>query len=127
MGIRSINNSSAAFRDRFFRTGLDAVNPYSVPPPEAQGGNNTYNYTYNSVSYRIHKFTGSGTWTLLNGNLDVDILVLGGGGSGGGGNNSNHGAGGGAGGILWRPLKTLTPGSYTVTVGGVATWSNSGT
>ena len=127
MGIRSVNNPTASFRDRFVKTGFDAANPYSPPKGEASGGNNTYTYTYNSVSYKIHKFTADGTFTIVNAPMICDILVLGGGGSGGGGNNSNHGAGGGAGGILWRPTKSLTVGSYSITVGAVASWSNSGT
>ena len=55
MGIRSVNNPDASFRDRFVKTGVDAVSPYTAPAAEASGGN-TYTYTYSSVDYKIHKF-----------------------------------------------------------------------
>ena len=124
MGIRSVNNPDASFRDRFVKTGVDAVSPYTAPAAEASGGN-TYTYTYSSVDYKIHKFTADGTFTIANAQMICDIFVVGGGGAGGGGNNSNHGAGGGAGGVLWRPTKTLGIGSYNITVGAVASWTNS--
>lgn len=81
-------------------------------------------YTYNSVNYKVHTFTSSGTFGL---GVDdaVDIFVLGGGGSGGGGSASNYGSGGGSGGLLWRPAKSLTAGNYTITVGNGGAWTDS--
>lgn len=76
------------------------------------------------ISYRVHTFTSSDTFTVSAGAGDVDYLIVGGGGSGG---RNNVGGGGGGGGVvtgtLWR-----TPGSYPVIVGagGIATPNTEG-
>jgi hypothetical protein len=76
----------------------------------ASGGNVTD--TSNRPGYTTHIFTGPGTLTVSAGADTADILVVGGGGGGG------AGIGGGAGGGGFRLASTtLTPGSYTVTVG----------
>ncbi len=63
-------------------------------------------------------FTSSGTYTVPAGwNALVSIEVWGAGGSGGGGNNGNGSRYGGGGGGYARLIVTLTPGTYTVTVG----------
>ena len=100
-----------------------AFNIIVTNPP--LGGTIT-SYSYSGVNYKLHTFTSSGTFSIP-GTKTCDIFVLGGGGSGGGGNGSNHGAGGGSGGLLWRPAKSLAAGSYTITVGGTAAWSDSQT
>jgi hypothetical protein len=64
--------------------------------------------------YRLHTFTSSGTFTLINTGGYVDILIVGGGGAGGGVSN---GGGGGAGGIKFAQNFPLTPGTYTIVVG----------
>ncbi|MCX5792529.1 MAG: hypothetical protein NTY45_10030 [Elusimicrobia bacterium] len=80
---------------------------YSIGAVVATGGTVT-----EIGGYRIHTFTTSGTFTVINGG-SVDYLVVGGGGSGGGG---WQGGGGGAGGLLTGSL-TITAGAKTVTVG----------
>jgi hypothetical protein len=76
----------------------------------ASGGNVTD--TSNRPGYTTHIFTGPGTLTVSAGADTADILVVGGGGGGG------AGIGGGAGGGGFRLASTtLTPGSYTVTIG----------
>ncbi len=61
--------------------------------------------------YRIHTFTGNGTFTAsVNGT--VDVLVVGGGGSGG----NSIGGGGGAGGLISTSL-SLTAANYDVIIG----------
>ena len=70
--------------------------------------------------YRIHTFTNVGTTSFVvsggsqvsGTTLNCDVLVVAGGGSGG----SRAGAGGGAGGLVYSN-KTLTAGTYSVTVG----------
>jgi hypothetical protein len=64
-------------------------------------------------NYKIHTFTGPGTFTVTNagtpaGSTTVDYLVVAGGGGGGGDANSTGSGGGGAGGYR----EGLTPGSY---------------
>jgi hypothetical protein len=89
--------------------------------------------------YKIHKFTGPGTFTVTNagqptGSTTVDYLVVAGGGGGGGGVPSDGGAGGGAGGFrlsnstsmpapLTSPLASpagipVSVQGYPITVGG---------
>ena len=83
-----------------------------------------------SGSYTIHTFTTSGTFFVQNGDVEVEYLVIAG---GGGGSQSAWATGGGAGGAGGYRCSvsgensgggasaessiTLTPGSYTVTVG----------
>ncbi len=63
--------------------------------------------------YKVHSFTSNGTFTVSDGSLTVDYLVVGGGGAGG----SDRGGGGGAGRFLSASAVTLSAGSYTITVG----------
>jgi hypothetical protein len=74
----------------------------------AEGGNITTNGTY-----WIHTFTNSGTFTMRGDISVVDVLVVAGGGSGG----ARIGGGGGAGGLVYSLNKTVTNGTYSVTVG----------
>lgn len=62
--------------------------------------------------YKIHTFTGSGTFQVTAGKGDVETLIVGGGGGGG----SYVGGGGGGGGVYEGSFKVV-PTSYTVTVG----------
>lgn len=61
--------------------------------------------------YTIHKFTSNGTFTVLSDVL-VEYLVV----AGGGGGGTGFGGGGGAGGFRIGS-KTLSPGTYSITVG----------
>jgi len=71
-----------------------------------------------SGNYRIHTFTGSGQFTVLDQNLNVEYLIVGGGGSGGNcqGNSGTPGGGGGAGGVLLGST-ILNRQPYTITIG----------
>ena len=93
-----------------------------LSPIQATGG------TITEVGgYRIHTFTGSGTFTVTSGSGDVEYLIVSGGGGGGGIGGSNGGAGGGgAGGVLTGSVSVST-GGYTVTVGSGGTAESSGT
>ena len=78
----------------------------------ATGGTVT-EITEGGVDYKVHTFTSSGTFEVVSGAADVEYLVVGGGGGGGG---TYHAGGGGAGGVLTGST-TVTPESYTVSVG----------
>ena len=82
---------------------------YSVGATVASGGNSV-----NDVGgYRIHTFTGDGTFTVnIPGN--VEVLVV----AGGGGGGDRFGGGGGAGGLLYNSNYAVTAGNYSVVVGG---------
>lgn len=66
-------------------------------------------------SYNVRTFTSSGTFVVSNVSIVADILIIAGG--GGGGNNTPGSGGGGAGGLILLVNQTISPGSYTVTVG----------
>lgn len=87
--------------------------------------------TISGTTYKIHKFTTSGTFQILSGKSNVEYLVIAGGGSGGGPNTNfgGSGGGGGAGGLLQGSVSNVTPASYSVTVGdgGSSVPSNGGT
>ena len=68
--------------------------------------------TTTSGSYRIHKFTTGGSFTVTTGGL-MDYLIVGGGGGGGG----RSGGGGGAGGLVYQASTNISPGTYTVVIG----------
>jgi hypothetical protein len=82
---------------------------------------NTFSATGGSVStvgsYILHTFTSSGSFIVTNGSINANILVVAGGGAGGAGGGQNGGGGGGAGGVIMHPSYTLTPGTFSVTVG----------
>lgn len=107
----------------------NSVTPYQAPT--VTGGTLSSDATY---YYR--KFTANGTLTVSNSTLTADVLVISGGGSGGSGGYGNSkgfvsysaGAGGGAGGVLLYSSQSLSPASYSITVGGGASPSaNDGT
>ena len=75
--------------------------------------------------YRIHTFTGAGTF-IANKAMTVEVLVVGGGGGGGKGSPNSGGGGGGAGGLVYSASKILTPQSYNVIIGNGGSDSNGG-
>lgn len=79
---------------------------------EATGGQVT-TYTSGGITYRVHTFNVSGTFTVSAGcYANVTYLIVAGGGSGGG----SVGGGGGAGGLLTGTY-AVSPGSYSIVVG----------
>ena len=89
------------------------------------GSPTVHNYTDGDGTWRAYEWTGAGSFTVSSsGGLEYE-LVAGGGGGGGGVAFSRHG-GGGAGGLLFGTT-TLTPGTYSVTVGAGGTGGSSGT
>jgi hypothetical protein len=82
-----------------------------VSPITAAGG------TITTVGdYKIHTFTSSGTFAITDApaGSTIDVLVVAGGGSGG---LAAIGGGGGGGGVVEQLGRSVTAGSYTVTVG----------
>lgn len=76
---------------------------------QASGGGG--NAMYTNSKYTVHKFTSSGTFTVIEPGL-IEYIIVGG---GGGGGSRHHGAGGG-GGVLVGTMYA-SKGDYTVTVG----------
>jgi hypothetical protein len=75
--------------------------------------------------YRVHRFNSSGTFalsSLRSGSIEVEYVIA----AGGGGGGTNMGGGGGGGGVLLGTT-ILTPGSYTITVGGGGAGAPAGT
>ena len=66
----------------------------------------------NIGDYTIHTFTTGGTFTVMDGG-NIDVLIVAGGGAGG----ATMGGGGGAGGVIYQSNFSISPGSYSVTVG----------
>ena len=117
MGVRSLGNTLATFKNKFGRTGLEAVSP--APPPvvvEASGGTKI---NHNNVNY--HVFTGTGPFSAPGDfSQNIDYIILGGGGGSSYSSPSGNGGpgGGGAGALIDKSSVPLSgPFSLTVTVG----------
>jgi hypothetical protein len=80
-----------------------------------------------SVGYKIHTFTGNGTFSVISGSGQVEYLIVAGGGGGGSSptNNNDGCGGGGAGGLLIGTIN-ISPGNYPVTVGAGGVGVNAG-
>jgi len=85
---------------------------YQIENFNAYGGTIT-----ESGGYRIHTFTGSGTFGVTKGSKYVEYLVVAGGGGGGAGNGAEGGGGGGAGGMLTGAAVVTTATIASVVVG----------
>ena len=127
MGVRSLGNVIATFRNKFGRTGTEASSSAAVSGLSATGGNQTSSSGFTAPNgFKYHVFTSSGSLVVASGTAEAYYLVVAGGGSGG----SSNGAGGGGGGLRSNDptvpgpssMKvthtfTLSPGTYPVTVG----------
>jgi hypothetical protein len=85
---------------------------------KATGGNIVFDGTY-----VYHVFNSTGAFVPSQ-SLTADALVIAG---GGGGGTANRGGGGGAGGVIYFARQSLTPASYTCTVGSGGAGFTSGT
>lgn len=77
----------------------------------AEGGTIS-TYSASGVTYKVHIFTSSGNFIVTSGTASVDYLVI----AGGGGGGCDRAGGGGAGGYV-AGTTTISPGTYSVTVG----------
>tara|TARA_Y100000748_G_scaffold178832_2_gene149811 strand:- start:436 stop:1872 length:1437 start_codon:yes stop_codon:yes gene_type:complete len=87
-------------------------------------------------NYKVHVFTSSGTFEIVNGGTDIDFLIVGGGGAGGADPGSGWGSGGGGGGYITsygsisgggsavESKLQLSAGTYNVVVGAGGITSN---
>jgi len=82
-------------------------------PFSATGGTES---TSSRPGYKVHTFTSPGSLVVNGDSGTVEYLVIAGGGSGGDGSAS--GGGGGAGALRFNDSFPLTPGTYTIQVGG---------
>jgi len=91
--------------------------------PIANGGDIIATYG----SYTYHTFLNSGTFTMLS-SKPVEVLTIGGGGAGGGHHSTLYTTYGGGAGALLLQNTTLSPNTYSVTVGsgGAAPYSTQG-
>ena len=104
----------------FVETAYDAHN-YKLSenffsPPSATGGA-TSSFTSLGTEYRVHAFTTVGSTNFVINSAGttglMDVLVV----AGGGGGGAHVPGGGGAGGLVYRPNKTVTAGTYPIVVG----------
>lgn len=85
----------------------------------ASGGNDIYDFG----PFRVHVFTGSGTFTVTTPG-SIDVLLV----AGGGGGASHVPGGGGAGGLIYRPGLDVTVQGYPIVIGngGAGSFNNGG-
>jgi hypothetical protein len=85
---------------------------------DASGGT-TGSFTSGSFTYKYHKFTTNGTFSVLSGvTSDLQILVVGGGAGGGYRVGTTYAKGGGAGGVnYYFTTSSISSGSYSVVIG----------
>jgi hypothetical protein len=74
-----------------------------------------------SGNYKIHTFTQSGTFTVTDAPVGatVEVLIVGGGGGGG----ISLGGGGGGGAVFYNAAKTMSAGTYGITIGAGGTYT----
>ena len=86
--------------------------PLDFRQVQASGGTQN-TYTLDGITYKIHAFLSSGTFTVTAAG-EIDLLVVG----GGGGGSYTFGSGGGGGGLIFRPNLSINQGVYPIVVGG---------
>jgi hypothetical protein len=113
-GGASVKTTDQAFRFTLLN--------YVAPTGGITSGNPV---TIGGVSYNLHAFTSTGTTNfVVSATMSVDILVI----AGGGGAGYHSGSGGGAGGLIWQTGRSITAGTYVMTVGtGGASTTSGGT
>jgi hypothetical protein len=68
-------------------------------------------------TYYYRTFTSNGTFSVANGSIQADVLLVAGGGGG-------RQVGGGAGGVIYDDLRSISEGSYSIAIGGGGGTSN---
>ena len=100
----NFSSSSNAYRD--------STGKYYIGDSRPSGGTIT---TWST--YTVHEFKSSGTFTLSDDLMMVDVLVVGGGGGGGAVFSTPGGGGGGAGGYIYTEDFAMSAGAQTITIG----------
>lgn len=87
----------------------------------ATGGDNVYDIFTQGFNYRVHAFTQTGNFEMINvpTGSSVDVLIV----AGGGGGGAHVPGAGGAGGLIYRPGLSLSSGIFLVEVGSGGTGS----
>ena len=93
-----------------------------VAPSISATGGTIVTYTYDSVDYKVHKITSTGSTNFVVASVPagktIDVLVIAGGGGGGAGQSAfSNGGGGGAGGLRWFTGQTPTASTYAAVIG----------
>ena len=89
-----------------------------LPSPIATGGVIS-TYISAGVTYRVHTFLASGTFTIVSSFMTPDVLLVGAGAGGGAGAGAGDGAGGGGGGgVVFGTGRVMNPSEYTITIEG---------
>jgi len=103
------------------------INITGIQPISATGGTIT-TYSSDGTTYKVHAFTSSDTFTVINGGV-VDVLCVGGGGAGSISSAFFYeGTGGGGGGeVVYATSVQITPQNYPIIVGLGGTISSSPT
>jgi len=102
---------------------LNLANPAGAPSIVEATGGTISGFASGGTAYRIHRFTttGANTFTVTNGGT-IDFALIGGGGGGGGADAANGGGGGGAGAVIQSTGFSVTPQSYSLSVGAGGTF-----
>ena len=79
-------------------------------------GGTTSTYTDGSTTYKVHKFTSTGTFSVTTGSRSIDYLIVGAG-AGGSYNNYNGVGGSGGGVVTGTTTADATTGTYYISVG----------
>ena len=110
----TLNGASGVITGNTSAVGSDTVTTFSITATSPEDGTATRQFTITQKAPQITTFNSSGTFTVPTGLSSVNVLLVAGGGSTGG----RHAGGGGAGGLIYRPLHPITPGTpLAVTVG----------
>jgi len=132
VGTVTLSISSGGLDEEFFDLQVRRGSPFGALL--RQGGNVLIDLpTYveatgglieDSGGYRIHVFTTSGDFEVLNGPegaSNIEVILIGGGGGGGAGGDDGSGyksGGGGAGGFFTTTITNISPGTYPIIIGG---------
>jgi hypothetical protein len=115
----SIRVNSTTGRTEYYNANTTTWENTRIPRGvTATGGNRVYDVEKNGIDYRVHIFTQeTSTFSVTQGGEVEYLIVAGGGGGGSSPTNNNDGCGGGGAGGLLTGILTVTPQSYTITVG----------
>jgi hypothetical protein len=115
--FNTLGTSAIVFSSSGSGETINLVNSSPPPPPPIATGGIVTTYTSDGVTYTVHTFLASGTFT-LNSDIYVDVLLVGGGGSGSLMDGFYVGtAGGGGGQVIESFGVSLYPQAYSVVVG----------
>ena len=111
----SLNGASGLISGSLGAVGSDTTTTFSITATSPEDSTATRQFKITQKPPVVTSFTSNGTFTVPSGLSAVNVLLV----AGGGGTGGRHAGGGGAGGLIYRPLHPITPGTpLSVTVGG---------